>query len=523
MTPASASTATARTATKTVTVQSKTLHAVPLTLYGCATAGGTVTATLSRDGSTVDTDTHSLTVTTPPPPPTPPTPTIRISELVSPMDRGDNAQFTVTASNLDSSASYTIDVSTDDTDIGFDSNCTDQDETADVQGQSLHNVSLTLYGCATAVGTVTATLSRDGSTVDTATQTVTVVPPGISIEISDLVSSLVEGETDSFSVTAENLESSETYKILLTSSNDSFGVHGSCWLERLEFDVRAGRTNDTISTSLKACATPGATVKATLLSDGSEIISATQYVTVQPDLSPKIALYMPFGIYYVGAGHSPSTVTAEQLDSSESYKIQLTLEDDEPAGKVGISFDSACTEQGQTKNLPVPADSTSYSADVDLVTCDATEFTLTARLLLADDTEVVATSTRPISVGPSVRPNFYRPDVTDITVGNTAKLRFTLDGLDSTKTYTVLFETSAAGIGFNSGCSVKSVTKLLSGKTYYSVPNEDFAGSDTLYGCTTGGGRVTAKVYPGDFVTPGTPDLPVNAHRRVSHTVNVHN
>ena len=57
-------------------------------------------------------------------------------------------------------------------------------------------------------------------------------------------------------------------------------------------------------------------------------------------------------------------------------------------------------------------------------------------------------------------PDFYGPDdITDITVGNTAKLRFTLDGLDSTKTYTVLFETSAAGIGFNSDCSVKSVTK----------------------------------------------------------------
>ena len=67
-----------------------------------------------------------------------------------------------------------------------------------MQSKSSHIVSLTLYGCATAGGTVTATLSRDGSTVDTATQTVTVVPPGISIKISDLVSSLVEGETDSF-------------------------------------------------------------------------------------------------------------------------------------------------------------------------------------------------------------------------------------------------------------------------------------------------------------------------------------
>ena len=47
---------------------------------------------------------------------------------------------------------------------------------------------------------------------------------------------------------------------------------------------------------------------------------------------------------------------------------------------------------------------------------------------------------------------------------------YVVDGLDSTKTYTVLFETSAAGIGFNSDCSVKSVTVQLSGKTSYNGP-----------------------------------------------------
>ena len=88
--------------------------------------------------------------------------------------------------------------------------------------------------------------------------------------------------------------------------------------------------------------------------------------------------------------------------------------------------------------------------------------------------------------------------------------------MDSTKTYTVLFETSAAGIGFNSGCSDKSETVTLSGKTSYSVTAGDFAGSDTLHGCTGGGGSVTAKVYRGGSVQ-------LNSHRRDSHTVNVRN
>ena len=123
-----------------------------------------------------------------------------------------------------------------------------------VQSKTLHAVSLTLYGCATAGGTVTATLSRDGSTVDTATQTVTVLPPGISIEISDLVSSFTEGETDRFEVTAENLESSERYKILLTSSNDSFGFHGSLLVgaTRVHTCVQTGQTTQSPQASKPA-------------------------------------------------------------------------------------------------------------------------------------------------------------------------------------------------------------------------------------------------------------------------------
>ena len=381
-----------------------------------------------------------------------------------------------------------------------------------MQSKTLHAVSLTLYGCATAGGTVTATLSRDGSTVDTATQTVTVVPPGISIEISDLVSSLVEGETDRFEVTAENLESSERYKILLTSSNDSFGFHGYCWLERLEFNVPADRTNDTISTSLKACATPGDTVKATLLSDGREIVSATQYLTVQPDLSPKVAMSGFWdGIYKIGAGYRDFTVSATHLDPSTSYKIKITMDDDEPGNNIGISFDSGCSDQEEEVTVSVGA--TSYTGDFNIEPCDGTNGTVTAKLLLADDTEVDS-ATHNVTVREDVRPRLYGPD--NITVGSSAELGFILYGLDSTKTYTVLFETSVAGIGFNSGCSVRSKTVTLSGKTSYWATADDFAGSDTLHGCTTGRGSVTAKVYRGGSVQP-------NAHRTEYHTVNVRN
>ena len=88
-----------------------------------------------------------------------------------------------------------------------------------------------------------------------------------------------------------------------------------------------------ISLTLYGCATAGGTVTATLLlADDSEVISATQYVTVQPDLSPKVELPESsfFGIYKVGAWHGPFTVSASNLDSNKSYMIKLTITDKAP-------------------------------------------------------------------------------------------------------------------------------------------------------------------------------------------------
>ena len=598
-----------------------TSHTSTLTLRACTTGGGIVTATLLHDGASVDTDTHSLTVTTPPRVVTPPTPAIRIAGLVSTMERGDNAPFTVTASNLVSSASYDIQVSTNNANVGFDAGCADQEDDVTVPaGDTSHTSTFTLHACSTAGGIVTATLLSDGQEIASNAQNVTVNGPALAleglvesmeagesvtftlrassldssisyriqvginfdaigfssdcvdfaknftvpansashtetltlyacasgaarlaaylyvdnrqvaqawqdvtvsvpppkIEISDLVSSFTEGETERFEVTADKLDSSETYKILLTSSNGAVGFHAYCSIDRDERSVPANRTSYSFSPRLKACATPGATVKATLLlADDTEVISATQYVTVQPDLSPKIAMWGFFGIYKVGAGHSPFTVSASHLDSSKTYKIKMTMEDDESGDRIGISFDSGCSQQ--EKEIAVPAGRTSYTEQLNLEACDATSGTVTAKLLFADGSEVDSArniATNNVTVGQDIRPRLYGPN--NVTRGSSKKLGFTLAGLDSTRTYTVLFETSAAGLGFNSNCSVKSATKSVTGKTYYTVTAEDFTGSDTLYGCTGAGGRVTAKVYVGGSVQP-------NPHRTEYHTVSVRN
>ena len=104
-------------------------------------------------------------------------PAITIADLGATLANGQSDGFTVSASNLDATASYTIRVTTDDADLGFDSGCTDRQEEVTVTAESAsHTAALTLHGCATPGGTVTATLLSGGATIDTATQDVTVVP-----------------------------------------------------------------------------------------------------------------------------------------------------------------------------------------------------------------------------------------------------------------------------------------------------------------------------------------------------------
>ena len=76
-------------------------------------------------------------------------PTIVIENLVSELNKDASDAFTVSVGNLDSSTSYTIEVTTDDADIGFNSGCTDRKEsrTVTANSQSYTTGSITLYGC----------------------------------------------------------------------------------------------------------------------------------------------------------------------------------------------------------------------------------------------------------------------------------------------------------------------------------------------------------------------------------------
>ena len=520
-----------------------TSHTSTLTLRACSTGGGIVTATLLHDGASVDTDTHSLTVTAPPRVVTPPTPAIRISGLLSTMDTGDNHPFTVEASNLNSSRTYKVRVSASNGNVSFDSNCTlNTEETQEFTGETSKSVAFVARACAAPGATITAELLRGTATVSTARHSLTVTRPpipttgpnGETLEIDGLKSSLLEEEYDFFWVYAENLDSGTSYVIRVTTSNANAGLNSDCSDQQDDESVPAGDTRDRLGSLVYACAPPGGTVTASLVVDGSPIAAVTQYVTVEPDLRPTVALDMPFGIYSVGARHSPFTVSAEKLDASKSYRILLTLADESDSrdgngeNRVEISFDNGCSIQ--EKVLTVPANSTSHAARVYLEACDATKGTLTAELQLVGGTEDAPTYTKVVETSEtvkssgSVRPRLYGP--ANITVGaaNKEKIGFILESLDSVRTYTVVFETSN-GIGFGSDCADDIKIIVLTGKTNYSVTasvtDNDFTGKDTIYGCTVGRGSLTAKVYPGNF--PQESQLPANAHRNEYHTVNVRN
>ena len=85
------------------------------------------------------------------------------------------------ATNLDSLKSYSIQVSTSNSNLGFDGGCTDQQEDATVPaGDTSHTSTLTLRACSTGGGIVTATLLHDGASVDTDTHSITVTTTAAS-------------------------------------------------------------------------------------------------------------------------------------------------------------------------------------------------------------------------------------------------------------------------------------------------------------------------------------------------------
>ena len=143
-----------------------------ITVAGTLDYGTTPSYTLTveaSDGTNAATVTVGITVSRQ---------SVTLSGLVASMNKGDSDSFTVSVSDLDSANSYTIRVTTDNSNIGFDGGCTDVQEDVTVpSGSTSHTGTFTLHGCSASGGTVKATLLQGTTGVATATQSVTVADP----------------------------------------------------------------------------------------------------------------------------------------------------------------------------------------------------------------------------------------------------------------------------------------------------------------------------------------------------------
>ena len=428
------------------------------------------------------------------PPPTP-DPTIEIVGLGAGMGVGASDTFAVSSSNLDPSKSYAIKVTTNNANIGFDSNCSDRQKDLALPAGTSHVASFTLYGCAATSGTVTAELLEGGATIATDTQPVAVVPDP-SISISGLLRSLNVSGSDPFTVNAYNLDSSSSYTIRVTTNRDDIGLNSDCSNRRQNVSVPQG-TSYSASFTLYGCMAPRGTVTATLLLGSTIVDTATRPVAVS--LGETVTITGLGANLNVGAT-DPFTVTASNLDTLASYTLQVTTD-----GGGGIGFNPDCTDHEE--EVTVPADSASYTITADslsLYGCGTDGGTVTATLLSGNTT--IAEMSRVVTVQVAGSPTISIDDLLPgLNEGASDAFTVSVGNLDSSTSYTIEVTADNSDIGFNSDC-----TTLQQTSTVTAGEMSDSA-SFTLYGCDSTGGIVTAKLLSdGNTVVSDTQKVKVN-------------
>ena len=453
----------------------KTSHTAPFTLYGCAAATETITAKLLRGGTEVKTAPQDVTVNAS---------TIAIEELDAPLNEEDSRQFTVRVEHLGSSQPYTIRITTDNANIGFNNDCSDQQEEVTVQNSTSHTSALLLYGCVAPGGTVTAKLLLGSTEVDTDSETVTVVL-NPTIEISGLVASMEEDASDEFTVVAQNLDSTETYTIRLTTDNTNIGFSDDCTDQQDDPTVPANIPSHTTSAiTLYGCDAPAGTVTVNLLLDSNSIANDTHDVTVIP--SPTISISDLATSINVGASDE-FKVSAQHLDSSATYSIRVTTD-----SGGGIGFNSDCTDHEEP--VTVTANSQTYTSNAGalvLYGCGTAGGTVTAKLLIG--TTEVHTATQAVTVRLAGSSTIAIENlVSELNKEASDSFTVSVGNLDSSTSYTIEVTTDDADIGFNSDCTDREEPLTVTANSLSHTTD-----SITLYGCDADGGKVTATLKSG--------------------------
>ena len=134
----------------------------------------------------------------------PPPPHILIYQLASSIEPRQSVPVSGWAFNLDPSSSYSIRITTDNGDIGFNSDCTDDQEDIPVPaGSSYYNFNVvpSLYACDAPAGMITATLLSGGATVYTYEELI-IGPVSVQVDNAFPKSSEVADDDSNVTMTA---------------------------------------------------------------------------------------------------------------------------------------------------------------------------------------------------------------------------------------------------------------------------------------------------------------------------------
>ena len=322
---------------------------------------------------------------------------MEILGLESSTEEGERGDFRVRAFYLTLTESYSVRVTTDSANLGFDSGCADrQRDFAVGLGNASKLVSLYLYGCTAPGGTVTATLLSGGVTLDTATWEVTVTepPPGPSVEILRLAEAMAEGQTDDFEVALSHLSTNSSYFLEVSTDSVNLGFDSGCADRLEEPDVPYGQSSHTASLTLHTCAAPGGTVTATLSGVRSVLATATWEVTVV--MPPTELPPAPTGLS-VSLEDGTFTVSWDEAAGVSEYEAQHR----------------SGGEEGQWSALPATAATSTTYTPTGGPTCGTTyDFRVRAH---GDGVGYVAgwgeaSDTEPVTTGPCNMPPVFDSD-----------------------------------------------------------------------------------------------------------------
>ena len=272
--------------------------------------------------------------------------------------------------------------------------------------------------------------------------------PSPLVNITGLVSTLEKGDSDSFKVEVSNLWGSGPYQLRISrpSGNSAIGFESTCLDSTVTQDIPVGVSRYDRVFTLYGCNTTGGTVTVELLSDGSQVDSRSQSVTVK---DPQISFS---GLTSsLDEGESDSfRVRASSLVATNSYEMRVTTSDSD------LGFNNSCSDRQE--EITVTTSSTSYTSSLlRLYGCETDGGTVTATLLRGGTEIRSASTTVNVESTASTYPNLtITASTSTVSEGQSITFAVTADSAQSTA---LIVNVSVTQNGsFISGTATTSVT-----------------------------------------------------------------